>query len=892
MCETSVAAISLFNLITGEDAGGTWSRTSGTGGTFNAAAGTFTPAVGATTSTFTYTVTSTAPCVNDSSIATVNIVAQPNAGTDGNTTICESSVDVVNLFSLITGEQAGGTWTRTSGTGGIFNAAAGTFTPALDATNSTFTYTLTATAPCANDSSLATVNINNQPNAGADGNTTICDSSVSPINLFSLITGEDAGGTWTRTTGSGGTFNAAAGTYTPAPGATNSTFTYTLTATAPCQGDSSVATVNINAQPNAGADGNTTVCESSVDVVNLFSLITGEQAGGTWTRTSGTGGIFNAAAGTFTPALDATNSTFTYTLTATAPCANDSSLATVNINNQPNAGADGNTTICDSSVSPINLFSLITGEDAGGTWTRTTGSGGTFNAAAGTYTPAPGATNSTFTYTLTATAPCQGDSSVATVNINAQPNAGADGNTTVCDSNASVINLFALITGEQAGGTWARTSGTGGTFNAAAGTYAPASGATTSTFTYTVTGVAPCTSDSAIATVIINAQPNAGTDGSTTVCSNASAVNLFGLITGEQAGGTWTRTTGTGGTFNAAAGTFTPAAGATNSTFTYIVAGVAPCTNDSSLATVNITPLATASISYGGPYCNDLPGLFDVALNGTGAYTGGTFSASPAGLTISSTTGQINPDTSIPGTYTVTYTIAASGGCPEVTATGSVVIQDCGMEGCTLGYWKNHTNRWCASYTTSTVYGSVFTNAPSSLLSLTFLQALNLGGGGVNNLARQSVAAILNACSLEVAYPAPYSDSPQSVINAVNAAFLAGGSAPGNLATALDILNNTGCPLSGTSATRPDRQDAGFTIYPIPFKENLTIHYNYDSPTDVKVEIINVLGKVLMTHRQMKVSAGADIVLTPDFTIGDGQIYFVRITSNTGVTMQKVVSGY
>jgi hypothetical protein len=63
----------------------------------------------------------------------------------------------------------------------------------------------------------------------------------------------------------------------------------------------------------------------------------------------------------------------------------DESIATVNVNNQPDAGTDGNTTVCESSVSSIDLFSLITGEDTGGTWSRLTGTGGTFNAAAGTF---------------------------------------------------------------------------------------------------------------------------------------------------------------------------------------------------------------------------------------------------------------------------------------------------------------------------------------------------------------------------------------------------------------------------------------------------------------------------------------------------------------------------
>ncbi|WP_452599294.1 hypothetical protein, partial [Pontimicrobium sp. MEBiC01747] len=109
-----------------------------------------------------------------------------------------------------------------------------------------------------------------------------------------------------------------------------------------------------------------------------------------------------------------TTSTFDYTVTGTNPCPNDISTVTININPAVNAGTDGNTTICDSSTTTIDLFSLIAGEDAGGTWSQTSGSGGTFNAATGTFTPAVGATTSTFDYTVIGTSPCPNDVSTAT----------------------------------------------------------------------------------------------------------------------------------------------------------------------------------------------------------------------------------------------------------------------------------------------------------------------------------------------------------------------------------------------------------------------------------------------------------------------------------------------
>ena len=84
----------------------------------------------------------------------------------------------------------------------------------------------------------------------------------------------------------------------------------------------------------------------------------------------------------------------------------------------------------------------------------------------------------------------------------------------------------------------------------------------------------------------------------------------------------------------------------------------------------------TAYISYTGtPFCKALTSPQPVSLSGTGAYTGGTYS-STVGLSINSVTGDITPSSSTAGTYTVTYTIAAAGVCPVITATTSVVIVD------------------------------------------------------------------------------------------------------------------------------------------------------------------------------------------------------------------------
>jgi hypothetical protein len=124
---------------------------------------------------------------------------------------------------------------------------------------------------------------------------------------------------------------------------------------------------------------------------------------------------------------------------------------------------------------------------------------------------------------------------------------------------------------------------------------------------------------------------------------------------------------------NASTGAITPST-STAGTYTvvYTIAASGGCSAVSTTTTVTITTSAAATISYtGSPWCKTITTSRTVTRIGT---SGGTYSALPSGLTISSLSGSIIPSSSAPGTYTVRYTIAASGGCAAVIATATVTI--------------------------------------------------------------------------------------------------------------------------------------------------------------------------------------------------------------------------
>ena len=67
---------------------------------------------------FTYTVTSSGSCMDDSAILTLDIEQAPNAGMDGTTGICEGGSTIIDLESALNGTpDAGGTWTDDDATG-------------------------------------------------------------------------------------------------------------------------------------------------------------------------------------------------------------------------------------------------------------------------------------------------------------------------------------------------------------------------------------------------------------------------------------------------------------------------------------------------------------------------------------------------------------------------------------------------------------------------------------------------------------------------------------------------------------------------------------------------------------------------------------------------------
>jgi gliding motility-associated-like protein len=646
-------------------------------------------------SPYNYTYTIDNGSCQDSETIVIEILPAPESGNYIGTpfTVCEdqsAANSPYDLFNLLDGTQ------DTNGTWYAGNTSAGTaVTNPIDLTtlaNGTFdfTYAVPAIGTCTDVDVVVTVIINELPNTGTPTPFLVCESELaanSPLDLFGQLSGQDAGGTWSDDDATGALTGNTVDLTGLIVGGYN--FSYSITDANGCMNSSTVL-VTVAPAPESGAYTGTpfTVCEdqsAANSPYDLFNLLDGTQ------DTNGTWYAGNTSAGTsVTNPIDLTtlaNGTFdfTYAVPAIGTCTDVDVVVSVIINELPNTGTPTPFLVCEDELaanSPLDLFGQLSGQDAGGTWSDDDATG----ALTGNTVDLTGLIVGTynFSYTITDGNTCTNSSTVA-VTVAPAPESGNYIGTpfTVCEDQAaanSPYDLFNLLDGTQdTNGTWYAGNTSAGTAVAnpidlttlANGTF---------DFTYAVPAIGTCTDVDVVVTVIINELPNTGTPTPFLVCENELAANspldLFGQLSGQDAGGTWSDddTTGalTGNTVDLTGlivGTYN---------FSYTITDGNTCTNSSTVA-VTVAPAPESGNYIGTPFtvCEDQAAanspydLFNL-LDGT-QDTNGTWYAgnTSAGTAVSN---PIDLTTLTNGTFDFTYAVPAIGTCTDVDVTVTIII--------------------------------------------------------------------------------------------------------------------------------------------------------------------------------------------------------------------------
>ncbi len=388
-----------------------------------------------------------------------------------------------------------------------------------------------------------------------------------------------------------------------------------------------------------------------------------------------------------------------------------------------------------------------------------------------------------YTVTYTTPGPCAGSAN-ASININAVQNASFNYSLASYCSNGS--DPVPTITGVT-GGTFS-SSPAGLSINTTSGQIdVSASTARNYTVTYTTPGTCPGTANTSINIV---AADNASFNySSSAYCING--IDPSPVITG-LAGGSFSSSPG-GLSLNTSTGNVdlsASSAGAYNITYTTI--GSCPNTHSVSFS---VNTLDNASFNYSSPaYCSNGSDPSPIITG----MTGGTFSSSPAGISISAATGIIDVSASTAGPYVVTYTTA--GACSNFS---------------NIGVSINNADNPSFSYPNSSYCGNGVDPSPT---------ITGLSGGSFSSTAGISINPVSGLIDLSACTEGPYTITyttngacpnslgvPVSVtaidnasFNYVNISYCSNGSDPTPTITGLSggsFSSTAGISLNTTSGT-------------------------------------------------------------------------------------------
>ena len=398
------------------------------------------------------------------------------------------------------------------------------------------------------------------------------------------------------------------------------TGTYSVIATANgCSSAAATTSVTVNAQPMLQFATNSHPCEGSALTLSASSQTVG--ASFSWTGPNGYSSLIQnpIVSSSATTALNGS-----YSVVAVLNgCTSFPMMTNVFVSTLPTAPTAGN----NGPVCAGTDLSLTSSSTTLGVTYSWAGPNGFTSLMQNPDVNSSATTLMSGLYTVTF-ATAGGCTATATTNVtvNALPDAGSNGTMNVCAGyTPNNTELFAHLNGTpNPVGSWSHVG---------------------LVYTYTVAGTAPCANATATVTLIEQALPNAGTNGTLTVCVGTTPTNsqLFAQLGGTpNTGGSWSHV---------------------GLVYTYTVAATSPCTVPAT-ATVTVTEQAPAT-----PLVSVVNNCGSSTLTITNAVVGATF------VWTGSLVG--NPATAtMQGVYSVTQTDALGSGCTSSagSATASPVV--------------------------------------------------------------------------------------------------------------------------------------------------------------------------------------------------------------------------
>lgn len=411
---------------------------------------------------------------------------------------------------------------------------------------------------------------------------------------------------------------------------------------------------------------------------------------------------------------------------------------------------------------------------------------------------------------------------------------------TICTCTADFIALSSNIPGTTFSWTVMQT----GVLGAAPGTGTSIlqtlclNGNSTGTAIYTITPVANgCTGSPINDTITVTLLDNASfVYTSATYCQTGA--NPTPVITGLP-GGTFSFTP-TGLSMDPLTGLINLSA-CVPGTYSVCYLTIGSCPNTSCI-NITITTAPSANFIYSNSmYCQNASNPSPVF--GTGA-SAGIFRATPIGLVfVHVNTGQINLASSTPGTYTITDTIYANGGCTATSSTTSVTISN--MDDASFNYLLS-------------IYSQTGTNPIPQITGL-------LGG----TFSATPSGLVMNPTTGKIILSA-------SALGTYTICYSTNGVCP-NTSCATIIINNT-------VSVNENKLVGKLSIYPNPSNGLFYVKLpQVMNGSEINIKVFNLLGEILLNTKTNNNLSQIDLSKEPN------GVYIIRVNDSNQAYNQRLI---
>lgn len=431
---------------------------------------------------------------------------------------------------------------------------------------------------------------------------------------------------------------------------------------------------------------------------------------------------------------------------------------------------------------------------------------------------------------------------------------------------------------------------------------------------YTYTGFSRSCWDKKDTTIVVLDAMSAAASilGNTTACESSSNTYSVTAVAGAT-GYTWTLPSGWSGA--STTNSITVTAGATGGTISVVVNG--PCGDSQpTTLTVSVATASDASFTYNNAaYCAGSAAELPVIGNGAAA---GTFTISPAGLTINPVNGELDFANATAGSYTITNSISAAGGCAAASATATVVVNAIptvgigadeatfcgGPANATLTATGADTYTWSPAADLSSTTGATVVATPAATVTYT---VTGVDANNCSNTAQFTITvfsnpivtldALSSLCvdnaelALTGGLPAGGTYSGTGVANGNFDPAVAG---VGTFAITYDYTDANGCAGSATQnitvteclGLEEVATKYNFNVFPIPATDLLNVSFTLEQGQNLDVKLYSMDAKVVYSTKV--VSNNVNQVVIPVSNLASG-VYYLNVSNLNHNFGEKVV---